>query len=122
MGVLRTVANKLPQSHMRSINQPDVSFKGPGGRFSDIMNNKGGAASKSKNLTEKSPVKTPVKQEGSANQDYNNGLFSKFRSNGTGAGVSSILMDQDNMMIEERKETSSNSCDMKRATSSRANS
>ncbi len=73
---LRTVANKLPQSHLRSMNQPDVSFKGPGGRFSDIMNN-----AKVIIPSEKSPIKTPIKQEGTINNsasDYS--LFSKFRN------------------------------------------
>lgn len=98
---------------MRSINQPDVGFRGPGGRFSDIMK-KGKATIPS----EKSPIKTPIKQEGSINHNNEYSLFSKFRN-----VAASTLIDQD-ATIEERKETSSNSNngDLNRHTSSRVNS
>ena len=90
---------------MRSINQPDIGFRGPGGRFSDIMKKGKGTIP-----SEKSPIKTPIKQKGS--------LFSKFRN-----VAASTLIDQD-ATIEERKETSSNSNngDLNRHTSSRVNS
>lgn len=69
--------------------------------------------------SEKSPIKTPVKQEGSINNSESDfSLFSKFRT-----VAAATLIEQD-AMIEERKETSSNSNngEMNRHTSSHASS
>jgi hypothetical protein len=52
-----------------------VGFRGPGGRFSDIMKK-----AKVSVPSEKSPIKTPVKQEGSINNNGDYSLFSKFRN------------------------------------------
>jgi hypothetical protein len=52
-----------------------VGFRGPGGRFSDIMKKAKGTIP-----SEKSPIKTPVKQEGSIHHNNEYSLFSKFRN------------------------------------------
>lgn len=120
---LRTVANKLPESHLSKVpldkllsyNNSSSIFKkdiGPGGRFSDLTALPARLSSSGPTLYEKtpasgdkstSPIKTPGKSGILLNDSYSGSRVLNKLPSGSVPGL------RDDMTIEERKETSSNS-------------